>query len=119
MFKVILLLILIAVPVEVCSDQTVELHRSSDIADIELLDRELTRLVAKVRQCAAAGLAPASECYCYYPSKLESTREVYREVIDRHPDWVDRSLLWWDESRSFMSSLHLRGLKTHMEQPCS
>ena len=119
MTKTILFLFLLVVSAEARSDQIIELHRSDDIADIELLDRELTQLVAKVRQCAAAGLAPASDCYCYYPSKLESTRAVYRHVLDRHPEWMDQSVIWWDESRSYSSNLHLRGLKQHIEQPCS
>ncbi|MBT4162054.1 MAG: hypothetical protein HOC70_13230 [Gammaproteobacteria bacterium] len=119
MIKTILFFILVVVSTEARSDQTIELHRTNDIADIELLDRELTQLVAKVRQCAAAGLAPASDCYCYYPTKLESTRVVYHQVLERHPEWLDRSVLWWDQSRSFTSNLRLRGLKQHIEEPCS
>lgn len=111
--------LLLLVPAQALSESTIELHRSADIADIERLDEELTRLVAKVRQCAAAGLAPVSDCYCVYPSKLEATRRVYSHLLDKHPEWEDRSVLWWNEDRSYTSNLHLRGLRDKIEQPCS
>ena len=115
----LLIFLLFVPPQALTGQQSLELHVSSDIADIERLDQEVSQLIAKVRQCAAAGLAPASECYCMYPSKLESTRKVYSNLLDKHPDWEGQSLLWWSEDRSFSSNLHLRGLRDRIEQPCT
>lgn len=106
-------------PVSALGERTIELHTSSEIADIELLDQQVEQLVAKVRQCAAVGLAPASDCYCYYPGKLESTRQAYEDVVSKHPSWADGSVRWWTDDGSFSSSLYLRGIRQQIEQPCT
>jgi len=115
----LLIFLLFVSPQALTEEPLLELHASSDIADIERLDQEVSRLIAKVRQCAAAGLAPASECYCLYPAKLESTREVYSSLLDKHPHWEDHSLRWRNEDRALTSNLHLRGLRSRIEQPCT
>lgn len=115
----LLIFLLFVPPQALTGQQSLELHVSNDIADIERLDQEVSQLIAKVRQCAAAGLAPASECFCMYPAKLEATREVYSSLLDKHPHWIDLSLHWRSEDRSLTSNLHLRGLRDRIEQPCT
>ena len=119
MQRTILLFFLLITSVSAAGNETIELRTSSEIADIQLLDRQVEQLVAKVRQCAAAGLAPASDCYCYYPEKLASTRQVFRAVVSKHPDWADGSVLWRTDERSLSSSLYMRGIRQQIEQPCS
>jgi len=95
-----------------------QLMEPTDIRDIERLDYEVVRLNAKIRQCAAAGLAPAMECHCFYPSKLASAINVYQTVLEKHPDWENRAVLWWDSAGAMPSNLHLGGLKLTIEKPC-
>ena len=95
-----------------------ELMEPTDIQDIERLDYEVVRLNAKIKQCAAAGLAPAIECHCFYPNKLASAINVYQTVLEKHPDWENRAVLWWDSARTMPSNLHLGGLKLTIEKPC-
>ncbi|MEO2183007.1 MAG: hypothetical protein ABGY43_11965 [bacterium] len=95
-----------------------ELMEPTDIRDIERLDYEVVRLNAKIKQCAAAGLAPAIECHCFYPNKLASAINVYQTVLEKHPDWENRAVLWWDSARTMPSNLHLGGLKLTIEKSC-
>ncbi|MFP6805151.1 MAG: hypothetical protein VCA12_18710 [Pseudomonadales bacterium] len=95
-----------------------ELMEPTDIRDIERLDYEVVRLNAKIKQCAAAGLAPATECHCFYPNKLASAINVYQTVLEKHPGWENRAVLWWDSARTMPSNLHLGGLKLTIEKPC-
>ena len=95
---------------------TIHLESAGDIRDIEQLDYEVDRLVAKVRQCAAAGLASVNECFCHYPRKLASARSAFQKLLVKHPDWEDRSIRWPDNRAA--SQLHLRGLREKIEQPC-
>ena len=119
MRQLILFSFLVVSSGEALSDRTVELHKVSEITDIEVLDQEVEQLVAKVRQCVAAGLAPASDCYCQYPSRLAATREAYHRVADKYPNWTDGSVRWWNEDRAFSSNLYLRWIRQQLEQPCS
>lgn len=98
------------------SAKPIELMHPADIADIEKLDREVSQLFAKVKQCAAAGLAPVTECFCYYPGKLASARDTYESVLAKHPDWEDRSVRWRDEP--YIANFHMAGLRPHMEHSC-
>ena len=95
-----------------------ELMEPTDIVDIERLDYEVVRLSAKIKQCAAAGLAPAIECHCFYPGKLTSAINIYHTVIEKHPDWENRALLWWNSSRTIPSNLDMGGLKLTIEESC-
>ena len=95
-----------------------ELMESTDIEDIERLDYEFVRLNAKIRQCTAAGLAPAIECHCFYPDKLASVIDVYQTVVEKHPDWENRVVLWWDSARTIPSNLHMGGLKLKIKKSC-
>ena len=95
-----------------------ELMEAADIRDIERLDYEVVRLSAKIKQCAAAGLAPAIECHCFYPGKLTSAINFYNTVIEKHPDWENRALLWWNSSRTIPSNLDMGGLKLTIEESC-
>ena len=96
----------------------IEIMETSDIQDIERLDHEVDRLNAKIKQCAAAGLAPAVECHCRYPVKLASAIYVYQSVLEKHPDWENRAVLWWDSERTIASNLHMGGLKLTIDKPC-
>jgi hypothetical protein len=96
----------------------IEIMRTSDIQDIERLDYEVDRLNAKIKQCAAAGLAPAIECHCHYPDKLASAIDAYQSVLEKHPGWENRAVLWWDSARTTPSNLHMGGLKLTIETPC-
>lgn len=96
---------------------TIQLDSAGDIRDIEQLDYEVDRLVAKVRQCAAAGLAPVNECFCYYPEKLASARSAFQKLLIKHPDWEDQAIRWPDDRSA--SQLHLRGLKQRIQRPCA
>jgi hypothetical protein len=95
-----------------------ELMELNDIRDIERLDYEVVRLNAKIKQCAAAGLAPAIDCHCFYPNKLASAIYVYQTVLEKHPDWENRAVLWWDSARTIPSNLHMGGLKLTIEKSC-
>lgn len=95
-----------------------ELMKPSDIRDIERLDYEVVRLTAKIKQCAAVGLAPATECHCFYPKKLASAINVYQTVLEKHPDWENRAVLWWDNDRTIPSNLHMGGLRLTIEKSC-
>ena len=101
------------------SEEAITLERTEEIRVAKELDRRVDGLIAKVRQCAAAGLAPAAECHCYYPSKLDATLNSYEAMLARHPDWEDRTLLWWEDNRAYPSNLQLRGLKVRLSRPCS
>ena len=70
-----------------------ELMDPTDIQDIKRLDYEVVRLNAKINQCAAAGLAPAIECHCFYPHKLASAINVYQTLLEKHPSWENRRVL--------------------------
>jgi hypothetical protein len=110
--RTLLILILLAgVPGAAAS--TLVLEKAGDIRDIEQLDTEVDRLVSKVRQCAAAGLAPVSQCFCYYPAKLASTRVAYYKVLIKHPHWEDRAIRWQYNTSS--AELHLGGLKKRIQ----
>ncbi len=101
------------------SVRPVELVRDSDIEDARKLGVEVDRLTAKVRQCAAAGLALPSKCYCYYPNRLASAKGLYQRVLAKHPDWENRAVLWWNRDRTYPSNLHFGGLKVQFSQNCS
>jgi hypothetical protein len=119
--KVLMFLVLLVVPgAGAASPKTpIELMNPADIADIEKLDRKVDRLIAKVRQCEAAGLAPSSQCICYYPGKFASAKSLYHSVLEKHPEWEGRAVLWWDNTRSYPSNIHLGGLRNQFEQSCS
>jgi hypothetical protein len=95
-----------------------ELMEPTDIQDIERLDYEVVRLNTKIKQCAAAGLAPTTKCHCFYPNKLASAINAYQMVLKKHPDWENRAVLWWDSATTMPSNLHLGGLKLTIEKPC-
>lgn len=95
-----------------------ELMERNDIQDIERLDYEVDRLNSKIKQCAAAGLAPALECHCFYPNKLASAIVAYQSVLEKHPDWENRVVLWWDSEKTIPSNLHMGGLKLTIEKSC-
>ena len=118
--KVIVFSLLMLIPLASggTSGFPLELMEPIDIRDIERLDYEVERLNAKIKQCVAAGLAPAIECHCFYPKKLESAISVYQTVLKKHPDWENRAVLWWDSTRTTPSKLHLGGLKLTIEKPC-
>ena len=118
-FTLLIVLVLCPVLLDASSARPIELMKANDIADVKQLDVEVERLAAKVRQCAAAGLAPATECHCQYPSKLASAKNAYQSVIQKHPEWEDQTVLWWDQARSYPSNLHFRGLRAQFESPCS
>ena len=101
------------------SVKPVELIRHSDIEDVRKLGVEVDRLTAKVRQCAAAGLASPSKCHCYYPARLASAKGLYQRVLAKHPDWENRAVLWWNRERTYPSNLHFGGLKVQFSQSCS
>ena len=100
------------------SEFPLQLMEPTDIKDIERLDYEVVRLNAKIRQCVAAGLAPVIECHCFYPDKLASALNLYRAVLEKHPDWENRAVLWWGSATSTPSNLHLGGLKRTIEKSC-
>ena len=118
--KILVFLILLALPATggTSSKMPIELMKASDIADIEQLDKKVDRLIAKVKQCEAAGLAPAKNCYCFYANKFASAKSLYHSVLAKHPEWAGRAVLWWDDSRSFPSNIHLGGLQNQFEQTC-
>ena len=101
------------------ADRTIDIDEDTEIADIMLLDQEVERLVTKVRQCSAVGLAPASDCYCHYPRKLAATRAAYDRVARKYPGWTDNSVRWRNEADMFSSNLYLPGIRQRLEQPCS
>lgn len=115
----LLIVALMVVTPAMASSPTVELEDAGDIEAARELDDKLDQLIAKVRQCAAAGLAPADQCYCQYPSKLNAARSTYEEMLDRNPNWEDSTLLWWEGNRPYPSNLQMRGLKVRFAQPCS
>ena len=119
MRRLFVLLFLLVASSAARTDRTIEIHEVSEISDIAFLDKELEQMVAKVRQCAAAGLASASDCYCQYPGKLAAIRKAYDRVAKKYPDWTDGSIRWWDKGSSFSSNLYLRGVRQQLEQPCS
>lgn len=112
-------IVLLALPVLTRAAPPVALNDDEEIRMIEQLDGQVDQLIAKVRQCAAAGLAPASECHCYYPGKLKSARRAYRQVLSRHPEWEDRAILWWYSGDQGPSNLHMGGLKNQIGRPCT
>jgi hypothetical protein len=95
-----------------------ELMDPTDIQDIERLDYEVVRLNAKINQCAAAGLAPAIECHCFYPHKLASAINVYQTLLEKHPNWENRRVLWWNSTGTIASNLHMASLKLIIKKPC-
>lgn len=118
--KVVVLAVLLMLPLQSAGQATfpVQLKENSDIQDIESLEQEVDNLTSKIRQCAAAGLAPAIECHCLYPNKLASTINAYYEVLEKHPEWENRAVLWWDNQRVTPSNLHMGGIRTTIEKPC-
>ncbi len=104
---------------EVLSGQTIDIHKVSEIKDIEVLDQELDQLVSKVRQCAAAGMAPASDCYCQYPTKLAAARATYKRLENKYPRWMGNSVRWRNDMEALSSNLYLRGIRQQLNQPCS
>jgi hypothetical protein len=96
----------------------IELLEPKEILDIEHFDQKLERLKAKINQCAAAGLASSVECHCFYPDKLASAKKSYKIIAEKHPDWVDRAILWRDSKRAHPSSLHMGGAKFAIEKSC-
>lgn len=115
MFAIVLMLT--AFPMSALAEP-ITLESNDEIRVARDLDRKVDNLISKVKQCAAAGLAPAAECHCYYPSKLDSALSSYESMLERHPEWEDRTLLWWDEKRNYPSNLHLRGLRVRFAEPC-
>ena len=118
--KVVVISLLMFIPLVSSGEPAfpLELMERNDIQDIERLDVEVDRLNAKIKQCAAAGLAPALECHCFYPDKLASAIVVYQSVLEKHPDWENRAVLWWDSERTVPSNLHMGGLKLTIEKTC-
>lgn len=118
--KVVVISLLMFIPLVSSGEPAfpLELMERNDIQDIERLDVEVDRLNAKIKQCAAAGLAPALECHCFYPDKLASAIVVYQSVLEKHPDWENRAVLWWDSERTVPSNLHMGGLKLTIEKSC-
>ena len=118
--KVIVFSLMIFFPLIASSGKTspVELLKQNDILDIEYLEQKLMRLKAKMNQCEAAGLASSAECHCLYPDKLASAIESYKLVIEKHPSWVNRAILWWDSKRMIPSNLHMGVAKLSIEKPC-
>jgi hypothetical protein len=115
---VLSLLMYVALAFGETSEIPLELMEAADIRDIERLDYEVVRLSAKIKQCAAAGLAPATECHCFYPGKLTSAINVYHTVIEKHPDWENRALFWWNSAKTIPSNLDMGGLKLTIEESC-
>ena len=74
--KLFVFLMLLAIPASggASSKAPIELMNPADIAEIEVLDKKVDGLLAKVKQCQAAGLAPTTKCYCYYPGKFASAK---------------------------------------------
>ena len=101
------------------SDRTIDVHEVSEILDVTRLDMELEQMVSKVRQCAAVGLASASDCYCHYPARLDAVRQAYDRLAEKYPNWMDRSIRWWNEGSDFSSNLYLRGIRQRLSRPCS
>ena len=112
-------LILVVATAEVLSGQTIDIHKVSEIKDIEVLDQELDQLVSKVRQCAAAGMSPASDCYCQYPAKLAAARATYKRLENKYPRWMGNSVRWRNDMEALSSNLYLRGIRQQLNQPCS
>jgi len=119
MRQIILFFVLAVASAEVLSGRTIDIHKLSEIKDIAVLYQKVNQLVSKVRQCAAAGMAPASDCYCQYPSKLAATRTAYERVEKKYPSWMDNSVRWRGEEEIFSSNLYLRGIRQQLNQPCS
>lgn len=117
--RLMTLLMLLVFPIGASASPPIALNSDDEIQVIEQLDGRVEQLVAKIRQCAAAGLAPASECHCYYPEKLESARQAYQQVVNRHPEWEGRAVLWWEDSAPRPSNLHMGGLKNRISRPCT
>lgn len=97
----------------------IELLDENEIHDIEALDTAVNQLSAKMRQCVAAGLAPATQCHCLYPRKLASAKAAYFDLLAKYPNWAGRAVLWWDLSGAYSSNLHMGGLKHTIGQPCN
>lgn len=118
--KVVLFSLLMSISLSAIgqSGLPLQLVEPTDIKDIERLDYEVVRLNAKVRQCVAAGLAPVTECHCFYPGKLAAAINLYRTVVEKHPEWENRAVLWWDSARSIPSNLHMGGLRRTIERSC-
>ena len=119
MIRLVLLSLLLVASSGAQTESTIEIYKVSEISDIAVLDKELEQMVAKVRQCAAAGLASASDCYCEYPGKLAAIRKAYDRVVEKYPSWTEGSIRWWDKGSGFSSNLYLRGVRQQLEQPCS
>jgi hypothetical protein len=116
---VLVALLLIPIFVDASSSRPLELMAAGDIEDIQTLGVEVDRLVAKIKQCAAAGLAPATQCHCYYPGKLGRAKSTFQSILAKHPEWEDRAVLWWDDTRTNPSNLHMGGVRAQFEQPCT
>ncbi len=121
-FLILLVISVFAISVFTMNAQAsppIALNDEHQIEIIEQLDGRVEQLVAKIRQCAAAGLAPVSECHCRYPRKLESAKRAYQRVINEHPEWEGRAVLWWDDSAPRPSNLHMGGLEHRFAQSCT
>ncbi len=117
-FCLLFLLVSNQVDAEVVSKHPLALHHSSELKEIEALDREVDQLLTKIEQCAVSELAPAGQCHCQYPGKLASVRVAITSLLEKHPDWGDRALLWWDRQTPYASSLHLGSVQNQLAQPC-
>lgn len=115
-----LLILLMILPVKAASDSLtpIQLTARQEIADIEELDAAVDQLNNKMRQCAAAGLAPLPECHCRYPRKLALTKTALNRVLNKYPQWQNRAVLWWNTHGTRPSNLHLGGVGTRIGLPC-
>lgn len=107
---------------QVFADQDVQhplaIHRHSDMDEIRALDEQVDHLLVKIEQCQVAELAPIGQCHCQYPTKLNSVKQAMNRLLEKHPDWSNRALLWWDQRQTYASSLHLGGVQRQLDQPC-
>ena len=113
-------LLLVILPLSIASAplSPIKITGEEEIADIEILNAAVDSLTTKIRQCAASGLAPLLECHCQYPSKLETTRHAFSEVLHKYPEWQNRAVLWWDPSHTLPLNIHLGGVGFRISHPC-
>lgn len=107
-----------AVSLETASQHPLAIHRHSDLNEIRALDQEVDDLLVKIEQCQVAELAPRGQCHCQYPGRLNAVRHAINQILEKHPEWRNRALLWWDRREVYASSLHLGGLQRQLDQPC-
>ncbi len=101
------------------SKHPLALHYTPELSEVKALDREVDQLLTKIRQCAVAELAPVGQCHCQYPNKLASVKQSINDLLEKHPDWDDRALLWWDRQTPYASSIHIGGVQRQLDQPCN